>query len=158
MSDAPEVTDFSDLRNRWASYHIAKSINAGRKTFGGALEGYIPIPKNDDDYEIPTPPPLAPEDGSHGHENFREGHQTINIGVVGAGCAGLFTGMVLNYLNEKLAEKGVPLTFKYDIYEAASSDRLGGRLFSYNFGGPPEAHDYYDVGAMRFPDNPVMKR
>jgi hypothetical protein len=51
----------------------------------------------------------------------------------------------------------------YDIFEAADRDRIGGRLFTYNFiaqdaRNPPGQHDYYDVGAMRFPQNKVMTR
>jgi hypothetical protein len=121
----------------------------------------------------------------------------VRLGIVGAGAAGLFTAMVLDYLNRELwwravcRDKGWPITpfpeddsssihgldtqwdpaewwdthkkpkalfFKYEILEANSSDRLGGRLFTYDFGGARDTHDYYDVGAMRFPDNPVMTR
>jgi protoporphyrinogen oxidase len=53
--------------------------------------------------------------------------------------------MLLQYM-------GIP----YKIFEA--SDRPGGRVFTYQFASRPEEnpqgkHDYYDVGAMRFPDN-----
>jgi monoamine oxidase len=52
---------------------------------------------------------------------------------------------------------GIP----YKIFEA--SDRPGGRVFTYQFtskppGNPQGKHDYYDVGAMRFPDNDANKR
>ncbi|KAI1329873.1 hypothetical protein F5Y16DRAFT_364929 [Xylariaceae sp. FL0255] len=99
----------------------------------------------------------------------------INIGIIGAGAAGLFAAMVFDYLNVRLFTPTMntegpaegpwpikklprPIIFKYDIHEANSQDRLGGRLFTYNFGGAENRHDYYDVGAMRFPDNPVMRR
>ena len=97
--------------------------------------------------------------------------------------AELFAAMVFDYINFKLfmmqtSPTGVmpsgkeepsimydpnkkifpPLIFKYDIIDAAKPDRVGGRLFAYNFGGPRDTHDYYDVGEMRFPDNPVMTR
>lgn len=38
-------------------------------------------------------------------------------------------------------------------------ERLGGRLYTHYFSEETEeTHDYYDVGAMRFPDIPVMKQ
>jgi hypothetical protein len=82
----------------------------------------------------------------------------IKVGIVGAGAAGLFTGLVFDYLNMRLHQNRTNLKFGYDILESTSADRLGGRLFTYSFGGERDTHDYYDVGAMRFPDNPVMKR
>lgn len=42
----------------------------------------------------------------------------------------------------------------YDILEG--SDRVGGRMFTHYFSD--KKHDYYDIGAMRFPDIPVMQR
>lgn len=44
----------------------------------------------------------------------------------------------------------------YEILEA--SDQIGGRLYTHNFSKPPAEHDYYDAGAMRFPDFKIMKR
>ncbi|KAI1372453.1 hypothetical protein F4677DRAFT_432337 [Hypoxylon crocopeplum] len=79
-------------------------------------------------------------------------HGKIKIGIVGAGVAGLFTAMLFDWLNSQVPDLGID----YDLIEAAGEDRLGGRLFTFNFS--QEEHDYYDVGAMRFPDNPVMKR
>ncbi|KAI0697874.1 hypothetical protein BC835DRAFT_1305033 [Cytidiella melzeri] len=74
--------------------------------------------------------------------------------IIGAGTAGLYTAMILESLD-------IPC----EIMEA--SDRVGGRVFTYHFGAPkrsdvPEnydnTYDYFDVGAMRFPDSPFMKR
>jgi hypothetical protein len=67
------------------------------------------------------------------------------VAIIGAGVAGLRTAMLLQYM-------GIP----YKIFEA--SDRPGGRVFTYQFASRPEEnpqgkHDYYDVGAMRFPEN-----
>ncbi|KZS88540.1 FAD/NAD(P)-binding domain-containing protein [Sistotremastrum niveocremeum HHB9708] len=70
------------------------------------------------------------------------------VGIIGAGSAGLYTAMILQSLG-----------IAYKILEA--SDRVGGRLFTYHFPGsdqPEHKYDYYDVGAMRFPDTPFMKR
>ncbi|KUI62780.1 hypothetical protein VP1G_09904 [Cytospora mali] len=77
----------------------------------------------------------------------------FKVGIVGAGVAGLFTGLLLDWLNEKLEGK---LQIDYDIIEAADTPRLGGRLFTHRFS--EDEHDYYDIGAMRFPDNNIMHR
>jgi NADPH-dependent 2,4-dienoyl-CoA reductase/sulfur reductase-like enzyme len=72
------------------------------------------------------------------------------VAIIGAGVAGLRTAKLLQDL-------GIP----YKIFEA--SNRPGGRIFTYPFaskppGNPQGKHDYYDVGAMRFPDNKASKR
>ncbi|KAF7545287.1 hypothetical protein G7Z17_g9284 [Cylindrodendrum hubeiense] len=76
----------------------------------------------------------------------------FKVGIVGAGVAGLFTAMVFDWLNEKVEG----LNVDYDIIEAAGEKRLGGRLYTHEFS--EKEHDYYDVGAMRFPNNHIMKR
>ncbi|KAM0497105.1 hypothetical protein ACHAP8_007004 [Fusarium lateritium] len=80
------------------------------------------------------------------------------MGIIDAGAAGWFIDMVLDYLNVELRKESVPLAFEYDIHEAVEPDRVGGRFFTYNFGGRRNTNGYYDVGAVRFPDNPVMRR
>lgn len=76
------------------------------------------------------------------------------IGIVGAGAAGLYAAMILQSLG-----------IDYEILEA--NNRIGGRLFTHRFNGQqgvdapvgtPARYDYFDVGAMRFPDMPFMKR
>ncbi|KAF5325025.1 hypothetical protein D9619_010096 [Psilocybe cf. subviscida] len=76
------------------------------------------------------------------------------IGIVGAGVAGLYAAMILQSLN-----------IDYEILEA--NDRIGGRVFTHRFNGDkgvdapvndPARYDYFDVGAMRFPDIPFMDR
>ncbi|KAF7357173.1 L-amino acid oxidase 1 [Mycena sanguinolenta] len=69
----------------------------------------------------------------------------FRVAIIGAGVAGLRTAKLLQ-------DMGIP----YKIFEA--SDRPGGRIFTYQFaskppGDPQGKHDYYDVGAMRFPNN-----
>ena len=76
----------------------------------------------------------------------------FKVGIVGAGVSGLFSAMVFDWLNANV--RG--LEIDYDILEAAGEKRLGGRLYTHEFS--PDPHDYYDVGAMRFPDNQIMKR
>ncbi|KAF8492942.1 amine oxidase [Gautieria morchelliformis] len=48
-----------------------------------------------------------------------------------------------------LQDLGIP----YQLLEA--NNTVGGRLFTHHFGEKP--NDYYDVGAMRFPDIPLME-
>jgi hypothetical protein len=68
------------------------------------------------------------------------------VAIIGAGVAGLRTAKLLQ-------DMGIP----YKIFEA--SDRPGGRIFTYEFKGEPKGkHDYYDVGAMRFPDNEANEK
>lgn len=82
----------------------------------------------------------------------------FDICIVGAGAAGLFTAMLFDYLNEIYPG----LNVKYTILEAEEK-RLGGRLYTYKFPKKPDQpdigpHDYFDVGAMRFPTVKTMDR
>lgn len=65
----------------------------------------------------------------------------FHVGIVGAGMAGLYTAMILDSLE-----------ITYEIIEA--SNRIGGRVYTHRFTDDPG--DYYDAGAMRFPENPIM--
>ncbi|KAG8771087.1 hypothetical protein FRC12_003865 [Ceratobasidium sp. 428] len=77
------------------------------------------------------------------------------VAIVGAGVAGLYAAMLL---------KGHDYEFPVDIYEA--SDRIGGRLYTHRFDrksvigtpAPGKEYDYFDVGAMRFPNTPIMAK
>jgi monoamine oxidase len=80
------------------------------------------------------------------------------VGIIGAGVAGMFTALIFDYLNENFEKTN----FNYEILEA-DEKRCGGRLYTYNFPqreGQPDIgpHDYYDVGAMRFPKVKTMCR
>ena len=76
------------------------------------------------------------------------------ICIVGGGISGLYTAYILKFLG-----------IKYEILEA-NPDRMGGRIYTHHF--TPEqteqtektkpSHDYYDIGAMRFPGSPIMAR
>jgi len=68
------------------------------------------------------------------------------IGILGAGPGGLYAALILEDL-------GIP----YHIIEAR--DRVGGRLYTYEFPDKTGApYNYYDVGAMRFPQIDAMGR
>lgn len=66
--------------------------------------------------------------------------------IIGAGAAGLYIAMILDDLS-------IP-ELSYDILEA--DDRIGGRMYTHYFS--ETKHDYYDTGAMRFPQIPIMDR
>ncbi|KAL8819317.1 MAG: hypothetical protein Q9191_007759 [Dirinaria sp. TL-2023a] len=69
--------------------------------------------------------------------------------IVGAGMSGLYIAMILDTLN-------IP-GLSYEILEA--DNRVGGRVYTYKFSDDPDLkHDYYDVGAMRFPRIPIMEK
>ncbi|KAI5850492.1 hypothetical protein DFP73DRAFT_524230 [Morchella snyderi] len=68
---------------------------------------------------------------------------SLKFCIVGAGVAGL-------YLAKLLTEAGIP----YDLIEG--SGRVGGRMYTKAFSDAP--HDYYDIGAMRYPKIPLMDR
>ncbi|KAF3023150.1 hypothetical protein E8E14_013967 [Neopestalotiopsis sp. 37M] len=86
----------------------------------------------------------------------------FKVAIVGAGVAGLFSAMLFEWLNEKIPA----LEIKYDLIEAAGEERLGGRLYTHYFSELSDEdkkkgwvnHDYYDVGAMRYPENDIMRR
>ena len=65
--------------------------------------------------------------------------------IVGGGISGLYSAMILEELG-----------IEYDLFEA--SGRLGGRIHTHYFSEARPSHDYYEVGAMRFPNSPIMKR
>ena len=71
--------------------------------------------------------------------------EDLPICIIGAGIAGLYTAMKLDRLG-----------LQYEIIEA--SGRHGGRIYTYHFETPENSnfHNYYDVGAMRFPRTKVM--
>ncbi|KAG9050156.1 hypothetical protein FS837_007455 [Tulasnella sp. UAMH 9824] len=65
------------------------------------------------------------------------------VGILGAGVGGLYAAMILH-----------SLSIPFEILEA--SDRTGGRVFTYQFSD--QSHDYFDVGPMRYPYEPAMRR
>ncbi|KAF8432067.1 amine oxidase [Terfezia claveryi] len=60
--------------------------------------------------------------------------------------AGLYTAMILSSMKY----------IKYEVLEA--SKRAGGRVYTHYFDPPNLNGNYYDVGAMRFPNIPIMAR
>ena len=96
--------------------------------FGRLLPG-APVPTGPHDLPRDLTPPASPPG-------------PLKFCIVGAGAAGLFTAMILS-----------DLEIPYDFFEG--SNRIGGRMFTKSFSN--ENHDYYDIGAMRYPRIPPMK-
>ncbi|PTB61860.1 hypothetical protein BBK36DRAFT_62205 [Trichoderma citrinoviride] len=65
------------------------------------------------------------------------------VGVIGGGIGGLYASLILEDLG-----------ITNEVSEATG--RTGGRMWSYRFSSKPG--DYYEVGAMLFPDIPIMRR
>ncbi|KAG8157463.1 hypothetical protein KVR01_012847 [Diaporthe batatas] len=93
---------------------------------------------------------LPPDPNYQGHKRVAHGgdgeQPPRKVCIVGAGVAGLYIAMILDSLE-------IP-NLTYDILEADS--RVGGRVYTHYFSKEP--HDYYDIGAMRFPEIPIMNR
>ncbi|KAK3356737.1 hypothetical protein B0T25DRAFT_603294 [Lasiosphaeria hispida] len=147
------------IREQYAFAHTVKEINevvASEEHLGELLGGSL-VPESDG---LPDLPDIAPSVGRHGGDGpANVVGQPNKVAIVGAGVTGLFLGMMLDYLNSTIPDFNID----YDIFEAGEDTRVGGRLFTYNFPSrlpknPPGPHDYYDVGGMRFPQNPVMQR
>ncbi|KID65380.1 uncharacterized protein G6M90_00g052340 [Metarhizium brunneum] len=105
------------------------------------------------DCESPHREPCCDPDDSVPNSSLPDTEQSQNhvgnshkIGIIGAGIAGLYIAMILDDL--AIAD------LTYEILEASS--RVGGRLFTHHFSS--DKHDYYDVGAMRYPKVPPMRR
>ncbi|KAJ3505377.1 hypothetical protein NLJ89_g7452 [Agrocybe chaxingu] len=69
----------------------------------------------------------------------------LPVCIIGAGVAGLYIAMMLDSLG-----------IKYEITEG--SGRTGGRLYTHNFPKNSGKYQYYDVGAMRYPETTFMTR
>ncbi|GAM26627.1 hypothetical protein SAMD00019534_098020 [Acytostelium subglobosum LB1] len=75
--------------------------------------------------------------------NSSRPRRPITVGIIGAGMAGLYAGMIFKELG-----------IDFEIMEA--SNRVGGRVMTHHF--TDSDYDYVDLGAMRFPRTPVMDR
>lgn len=96
------------------------------------------LDKLDSDHpiEVPTPETALPSKSS------RSGNQTV--GILGGGVGGLYAAMILESVGAP--DEGLE-----------ARDRVGGRFFTHKFENG-DFYDYFDVGAMRFPNNSTMAR
>ncbi|KAG2068177.1 hypothetical protein BDR04DRAFT_1232918 [Suillus decipiens] len=105
------------------------------------------------DIELPIHPPglggASFSDNTSNHSSSEGAHLDdsvpldVKFCIIGAGVAGLYIAMILKELD-----------ILFDLVEA--SDRAGGRLYTHRFSEAP--HDYYDVGAMRWCEFPMMNK
>ncbi|KAK1756354.1 hypothetical protein QBC47DRAFT_444804 [Echria macrotheca] len=138
------------VREQYATHHLEAELLRLASADEG-LTGYI---TTDKDGKLLLQPPEPRSMLGDGSPEFKHPHK---VAIVGAGVTGLL-GMMLDFFNEHVDGFKVG----YDIFEAGPPERVGGRLFSYKFpvtpNSPAGPHDYYDVGGMRFPENPIMDR
>ncbi|KAF5380291.1 hypothetical protein D9757_007919 [Collybiopsis confluens] len=71
--------------------------------------------------------------------------KTLPVGIIGAGCAGLYTAMILDTLG-----------INYETIEG--SGRHGGRILTHHFTKLDLPYQYFECGAMRFPNIFLMRR
>ena len=134
MSSSPS------FRAQWARRlvrgKLSKQVNfhSRNKLIHGTVPGQTPL--------LSTPLQL-PQNVDLPEVHFDPG---TKVAIIGAGAAGLYIAMILDDL-------AIP-NLGYDILEA--DDRIGGRMKTHYFS--KVEHDYYDIGAMRFPNIPVMDR
>ncbi|KAF8879929.1 L-amino acid oxidase [Infundibulicybe gibba] len=108
--------------------------NAG-KCVDGKHDSWMNVdPPIKEEELCPAPPYVPPEHLAK-----------LPVGILGAGAAGMYTAMILDSLG-----------IKYEILEA--SGRFGGRLYTHRFPKVTGQYQYFDAGAMRYPDVIFMKR
>ncbi|KAI4864526.1 hypothetical protein F4820DRAFT_470475 [Hypoxylon rubiginosum] len=150
MSTSSTMTDF---KSRWATRLVREKLAAELNALTSKHVG-IPLPKSGPKpytYDQLPPDPNYVDGLSSTALPSKLGGVDDDppprkVCIVGAGVAGLYIAMILDDLE-------IP-NLTYDIIEAGS--RIGGRVYTHHFSEEP--HDYYDVGAMRFPKIPVMDR
>lgn len=123
------------LRGRYAARILEHALSRALQPIRSPNEALPELP------EIPVKP--FPK---HDYPGTTFDPESDILAIVGAGMSGLYLAMMCDYLG-----------IKYDLFEA--SDRFGGRVYTYDFPEtePKIAHNYYDVGAMRFPELQTMK-
>ncbi|KAI5803004.1 hypothetical protein EDC01DRAFT_774681 [Geopyxis carbonaria] len=112
----------------------------------GAIPPNQPVPRPDGHGVAVGVPPKGEVD-KFVPPQYSAGYSVTDypIAIIGAGMAGLYAAMILQDLG-----------LDYEIIEA--SDRIGGRVFTHRFSETTKFHDYFDVGAMRFPNSGIMER
>ncbi|KAI1406314.1 hypothetical protein F4819DRAFT_441224 [Hypoxylon fuscum] len=140
MSTSTPV-NYRNVRNLWANHVVREKLAAECNLL--RREGKIEFPLHDLEYTRDRLPHLTHEYKS---PDAKSEPPPRKVCIVGAGIAGLFIAMILQDLQ-------IP-NLTYEIFEAGS--RIGGRVYTHQF--TEEKHDYYDIGAMRYPDIPIMKR
>lgn len=150
MSD---LEDVCFMRDKVARYLVGDRILNQIKA-RQAKDAWVPggltsiIGAGDGPLNLPKVPPLlrahlgllAPDAPSSLHEI------PPHICIIGAGISGLFLALLIDEINQMVSHRKL---FTYSILE--SSGRNGGRVLTKQF-DDKIWNDYYDIGAMRFPD------
>lgn len=160
LTISPSGIQPESVKSRWAKRLIRQKLSAEINEL--SKQGIsIPLTGLQSDtavtpHNLPSDPAFGGDGGgrdSRGKGETLAGRGISELGlpprkvcIVGAGVAGLYIAMILDDLK-------IP-NLDYDILEG--SQRVGGRIFTYKFS--EGIHDYYDIGAMRYPDIPTMKR
>jgi hypothetical protein len=144
------AADMSNLRakiaKRTVQLHVETSCKRLRESLQpGRLEA-PPLPVRVDTVDelhpnLP-PPGLKKMDLGSSHDSIVE-PVPLNVGIVGGGMAGLYASLILEDLG-----------IEHEVLEASNTS--GGRVRTHRFS--LKEGDYYEVGAMFFPDTPVMSR
>lgn len=81
--------------------------------------------------------------------------KTVTVGILGAGAAGLYSALLLDWLNDQLESQKESFRFDYEILEA-EPERVGGRMYTYRFESGKK-YDYY-VSGWTLPSVPYLFR
>ncbi|CAH0057797.1 unnamed protein product [Clonostachys solani] len=145
------------LKSQWAKHlvrlKLADELNELQSRYS-SLFGSSPLPMlgagpvtHD---HLPTDPVYEDDDTKDALDGSSPLDSVVipprKVCIISAGVAGLYIAMILDDLR-------IP-NLTYDILE--SSSRVGGRVLTHKFSDAP--HDYYDIGAMRYPQIPIMDR
>jgi monoamine oxidase len=127
------------FRAQWAQRLVREKLSKQVNYHNDNDSGFFDLPKA----VVPWTPLHLPQDKKLPKVDFDPG---TKVCITGAGAAGLYIAMILDDL-------AIP-NLSYDILEA--EDRIGGRMKTHYFS--QTRHDYYDIGAMRFPKITIMDR
>ena len=115
--------------------HVPPNQPSLRAAYEAWLEASSPKPQ--------AIPPVKPLVGAAQKAQAEPGLGPSSVGIVGAGMAGLYAGLLLQ-------QAGVST----QIFEA-NATRLGGRIYTHRF--TSDANQYFEAGAMRLPNTPEQQ-
>ncbi|KAF5574897.1 l-amino acid oxidase [Fusarium subglutinans] len=146
LYSSQELRDMLSYRERWARRLVRDQVYRELSHYHQSKHDWKVGSKNElertCDYEMTRndlPSPCW-------QDQARTKQQPLHICIVGAGVSGLYIALLL----DSLEMPGLT----YEILEA--SNRAGGRVKTHYFSD--RSDDYFDVGAMRFPEATHMQR
>ncbi|KAF4953171.1 hypothetical protein FSARC_12451 [Fusarium sarcochroum] len=154
---ACSIVPSRSIRSCWANRLVREKLcsellELKKRGIPLPLSGLEPLPVITP-YNLPPDPAYRSGRKGHGSSVTTATCAVTELGlpprkvcIVGAGIAGLYIAMILDDLQ-------IP-NLEYEVIEA--SDRVGGRVYTHRFS--EEENDYYDIGAMRYPNIPTMQR